>query len=387
MADRESNGATGGLGRLIEELPTDRLREEAQNMMSALGQRAVSLGTEKVDMLTDRLTDFADRLDIPDSPGLKAALSGGKALGEGKSPLRAAVSAGMSGVKAKAKSVFSGAGREDRGGGGGGKRGQKLKVTNIVEDIDIGLPLRDVYNQWTEFGSFPNFMKKVENVEHESDEKSNWKAQVFWSHRTWQATITEQMPDELIVWRSKGEKGHVDGAVTFHEITPDLTRVLVVLEYNPQGFFEKTGNLWRAQGRRVRLELKHFRRHAMTRTLLDPEEVEGWRGEIHDGEVVKTHEDALAEEQEQGEQEGPEDEYEGEAPEEELESEEARGEEAEAEEEEEGEEEAGEAAEAEEPEEEEPEGEEAQGEEAQGEEEPHRGRRVRRRSPAWAGGG
>ena len=67
------------------------------------------------------------------------------------------------------------------------------------------------------------------------------------------------MPDSHIVWRSKGAKGHVDGAVTFPELGPNLTRVLLVLEYHPQGLFERTGNLWRAQGRRARLEFKHFR--------------------------------------------------------------------------------------------------------------------------------
>jgi hypothetical protein len=80
-----------------------------------------------------------------------------------------------------------------------------------------------------------------------------------------------------------------------------MTRVLLVLEYYPQGLFERTGNIWRAQGRRARLEFKHFRRHAMTNVLLHREEVEGWRGTIHDSEVVQTHEEALeAERAEEG---------------------------------------------------------------------------------------
>jgi hypothetical protein len=66
---------------------------------------------------------------------------------------------------------------------------------------------------------------------------------------------------------------------------------VVVLEYHPKGLFERTGNLWRAQGRRARLELKNFQRHVMTQTILHPDEVEGWRGEIHDGEVVTGHDD------------------------------------------------------------------------------------------------
>src|SRR5215212_5031618 len=98
----------------------------------------------------------------------------------------------------------------------------------------------------------------------------------------------------------KGEKGKglkftniveeldlpVPRAVAYQEWTPDLTRMLINLEYYPQGLFERTGNLWRAQGRRVRLELKFFRRYITSEVLLREDEVEGWAGEIHDGEVA-----------------------------------------------------------------------------------------------------
>jgi hypothetical protein len=208
------------------------------------------------------------------------------------------------------------------------------------------VPISVAYNQWTSFNEVSSVMKKVKNVDEETDEETtiSWKAQVFWSHRTWEAKILEQVPDEKIVWKSKGEKGHVDGAVTFHELGPNLTRILVVLEYYPQGFMERTGNIWRAQGRRARLELKHFRRHVMTRTILNPDEVEGWRGVIEDGEVVKTHDEVVEEEErerqeaeeaeggEGAEDEYGEDEYEGEEPEDEYEDEEYPAEEGEPEE-------------------------------------------------------
>ncbi len=144
-------------------------------------------------------------------------------------------------------------------------------------------------------------MKKVENVDQNEDEKLTWKAQVFWSHRNWESTIQSQVPDDHIVWKSKGDKGYVDGAVTFHALAPNLTRILLNLEYHPQGMFERTGNIWRAQGRRARLEFKHFHRHVMNNTILHPDEIEGWRGVIEDGEVVKDHETAVSEEQEQRE--------------------------------------------------------------------------------------
>lgn len=208
-----------------------------------------------------------------------------------------------------------------------------MKVVNIIEEFDVGLPVRVAYNQWTTFEDFPSFTRKVEKVEQESDEKINWRAQIFLSHRDWESTIIEQVPDERIVWKSTGAKGYVDGAVTFHELAPTMTRILLVLEYYPKGFFEKTANLWRAQGRRVRSDFKHIKRHMMTRTILEQDEAEGWRGEIRDEEVVKTHEDALDEE-EKAEETGEEGEFEEEDEGDELEDEEEEDEEDEDEEEE-----------------------------------------------------
>ena len=208
-------------------------------------------------------------------------------------------------------------------GGGGDKA---TKSTNIIESIDVGVPIDVAYNQWTQFGDFSGFMKKVENADHEPDEaKVTFKAQIFWSHRTWEGKIIEMVPNERIIWKSKGEKGHVDGAVTFHELAPSLTRILVVLEYYPQGLFEKTGNIWEAQGRRARAELRHFRRHVMTRSILEEDELEGWRGEIHDGEIVRDHDEVVEEEEqenEEGEEGEDEDSYDEEGESEEGESEE-----------------------------------------------------------------
>ncbi|WP_247656776.1 SRPBCC family protein [Micromonospora sp. U56] len=268
----------------------EQLGADLRDLASAIGERAVSVVTERITGATGRLSEYAKQ---GGGPGLIAAATGAQQLAEGKSPMKAMFRAGLAGGKEKVMSAFG------RGGGKGGKGGgKKLKVTNIVETIEVGVPVRVAYNQWTQFGDFPSFMKKVEQADCESDEKMTWKAQVFWSHRSWESTIVRQIPDRLIHWRSKGEKGSVDGTVSFHEVTPDLTRILVVLEYHPQGLFEHTGNLWRAQGRRVRLELKHFVRHVMTNTVLDPDSVEGWRGEIEDSQVVKDHETALREEQE-----------------------------------------------------------------------------------------
>ncbi|TDC32749.1 SRPBCC family protein [Micromonospora sp. 15K316] len=279
------NPSSGGLGDKVR----GQLADEVRNLAEALGERAAHAVTEKVTGATHRLSEYAKQ---GGGPGLIAAATGAQRMAEGDSPMKAMIHAGVAGGKEK---VMSALGRRKERTGGGAR---KIKVTNIVETVEVGVPARVAYDQWTRFGDFPSFMKKVENIDTESDEKLRWKAQVFWSHRTWESTIVRQIPDRLIHWRSKGEKGSVDGTVSFHELTPDLTRILVVLEYHPQGLFEHTGNLWRAQGRRVRLELKHFVRHVMTRTVLDPDSVAGWRGEIEDSRVVKDHETAVREEQE-----------------------------------------------------------------------------------------
>jgi uncharacterized membrane protein len=266
MASKASvDNSQNGHGRV-----TDRLRGEFGNLLGAMEDRAVSSVRSRVGGVTDRLLDYAEN---GEGGSLVTVLKGARDVAQGKSPAKAMLEGGVSTLKDKAKGLF------------GGGKGNALKVTNIEESVDIGVPVQVAYNQWTRFTDFPGFMKKVENVDQESEEKLRWKAQIWWSHRTWESTILQQVPDEKIVWRSKGSKGYADGAVTFHELAPNLTRVLLALEYHPQGLFEHTGNLWRAQARRVRLEMKHFRRHVMANVIMHPDEVEGWRGTIEDGTV------------------------------------------------------------------------------------------------------
>lgn len=203
-------------------------------------------------------------------------------------------------------------------GGGKGKRkgGAGKKPTVIMEYVDVGVPLRTAYDQWTQFQDFSTFAKGVKSANRADDTTSDWQLKVFWSNRSWKAHTTEQIPDDRIAWTSEGAKGTTKGVVSFHRLGDSLTRVLLVIEYYPKGLFEKTGNIWRAQGRRARLDLKNYVRYV----TLKGEAEDGWRGEIRDGEVVRSHEDAVAEEEdeqrdaEQDEQDvqGDEEAYEGE---------------------------------------------------------------------------
>ncbi|MCL7493484.1 SRPBCC family protein [Streptomyces sp. MCA2] len=267
----------------------DQLKEELQHYLQARAEHAVT-------QLGHKLGESVGKLAEPgQGPGglVSSLAKGGKALGEGKSPQQAALTVGASHlkdtVKDKVKSLF---GKGRKGGGG------KSKSVTIVEDIDVGVPVREAYDQWTQFQEFSTFAKGVVSVEKSDDTSSNWKVKVAKSTRSWRANVTEQVPDERITWTTEGAKGTVKGVVTFHRLTDNLTRVLLVLEYFPKGLFEKTGNIWRAQGRRARLDLKLYRKFIMMRG----EATDGWRGEIQDGEVVVAHDDAVAAEEEDREE-------------------------------------------------------------------------------------
>ncbi|MFF4690574.1 SRPBCC family protein [Streptomyces sp. NPDC001307] len=355
------------LTNLAHSEAADRLKAEAQEYMAAQATKMLTGLGRKLGETTGKLNDIAEG----NSPGFaKLALDGGRKLAEGKGPLRSALELGGSRVKEKMMNAVRGL-----GGSKGKKGGAGHKPTVIMESIDVGVPLRTAYDQWTQYKDFSSFAKGVKSASRADDTHSDWQAKIFWSSRSWKAQTTEQIPDYRIQWTSEGAKGTTKGVVSFHRLEENLTRVLLVIEYYPTGLFEKTGNIWRAQGRRVRLDLKHFARFI----TLKGEAEDSWRGEIRDGEVVKSHEDAVAEEEQEQEAEEPQ---EGEE-EEEEEEEEGEPEEYEAEDEEppeddeaeEGEEPEGEYEEGEEPEEEYEEDEEPEGEYEEEEE------------PEYAGGG
>ncbi|MFI8488889.1 SRPBCC family protein [Streptomyces rubrogriseus] len=289
--DRKGDGGPSPLGDLKDALG---------GYLSAAGHGLVGRAGDRLGSLTDRLTESAD------GGGAKGGTGGSKG-GPGSGGSRN----GSDGSK-------SGSGGS-KGGSGSSKGGGSVKATHIMETVDIGVPLRTVYDQWTQLQDFSDFTKGVQSVSPHDEVTTDWTAKIAFSTRSWKATVQEQIPDQRIVWTSEGAKGSTNGVVTFHELAPRLTRVVVVVEYYPAGFFEKTGNLWRAQGRRLRLDLKHFARHV---TMADTEEIEGWRGEIRDGEVVKSHEEALEEDEDaadeyEDDEEDEEGEYDEEEPDEE----------------------------------------------------------------------
>jgi hypothetical protein len=285
MADTATRGEGGG--RLADAFQ-DYLEARAEHAINGLGQK-----------IGDAATKLAE-----DPAGLVGKLTGGAnptgallKLGAGQLKKKT-----VGGLKEKLGGLMGG------GKGGKGRSGGGQRSVTITEDIDVGVPCRVAYDQWTQFHEFSTWAKGVKSVDRADDTTSNWTAKIFWSTRNWQGKVTEQVPDRRIAWSTEGAKGTTKGVVTFHPLADDLTRVLLVIQYFPSGLFEKTGNIWRAQGRRARLDLKLYRRFVMMRG----EATGSWRGEIQDGEVVRSHEDAAEAEEQQRKPEDDEAAYEGE---------------------------------------------------------------------------
>jgi len=148
-------------------------------------------------------------------------------------------------------------------------------MSTIEESIDINVPIRTAYNQWTQFEEFPSFMEGVEEVTQEDDKRLHWVAEIAGVHREWQAEITEQHPDERIAWTSTtGTKNA--GVVTFHRIDEDHTRVMLQLDIEPDDVVEKVGDALGFVRRRATGDLKRFKEMIENRGAESGE----WRGDV-----------------------------------------------------------------------------------------------------------
>ncbi|TPW77494.1 SRPBCC family protein [Schumannella soli] len=149
-------------------------------------------------------------------------------------------------------------------------------MTQIIETIDVSVPVSTAYNQWTQFEEFPKFLKRVESITQESDTRSTWKVSIGGQTREFVTEITEQHPDERVAWTSTG--GQVDhaGVVTFHQLTESETRVTVQIDWDPEGVAEHLGSALGFDGRAVKKELENYRDYLQSKGSADG----AWRGDI-----------------------------------------------------------------------------------------------------------
>src|SRR5947207_5431749 len=183
-----------------------------------------------------------------------------------------------------------GGGVKDALGGKSGKRGKSQGVPGvgkgrrmpIQQDIDIGVPLKTAYNQWTQFEEWPKFMHRLEQVSQEDETHVSFKTKIWGISKEFTAEIVEQRPDERIKWEVTEGVTHT-GVVTFHELAPRLTRVEVNIDVQPGSLIEKAARGMRHVKRAVRADLARFKAYV----LMEEEETGSWRGAIEDGDVKR----------------------------------------------------------------------------------------------------
>ena len=148
-------------------------------------------------------------------------------------------------------------------------------MSKIMEAVDVHVPVRTAYDQWTQFETFPKFMDGVKSVRQLDDTTLEWVADVAGREKTWKARITEQEPDQRIAWTST-EGAHNAGVVTFHRLDDATSRVTLQLDVDPEGPIENAGDALGLVTRRVKGDMERFRDFIEARGT----ETGAWRGEV-----------------------------------------------------------------------------------------------------------
>ncbi len=154
----------------------------------------------------------------------------------------------------------------------------------VQQSVDIGLPIETVYNQWTQFEQWPNFMHRVTRVTQEDDCTVSFATKIWGKTKEFKAEIQTQRPNERIKWRVSEGMTHT-GVVTFHELGPNLTRVMLGFDIDPGSLLEKFARGARHVKRAARGDLHRFKAYIE----MAEHETGAWRGRIEDGEVVEKH--------------------------------------------------------------------------------------------------
>ena len=149
-------------------------------------------------------------------------------------------------------------------------------MARVIETVDVDVPVRVAYNQWTQVESFPHFLSFVESVTQSDDTHTHWKVKIAGVEREFDATITEQHPDERVAWnRTGGEEDHA-GVVTFHKLSDTTSRVTVQLDWKADGFLEKVGAVFGVDDHVIKSDLKNFKKFIEQQ----PAPTGEWRGDV-----------------------------------------------------------------------------------------------------------
>ncbi len=148
-------------------------------------------------------------------------------------------------------------------------------MSTVEKSIEVNVPVNTAYNQWTQFEDFPKFMEGITEVRQIDDTHLHWRAEIGGKEKEWDAEITEQIPDKRIAWRSTSGAAN-GGAVTFHKVADDTTRIMVQMDYDPEGVVENVGDAVGVFTRRVKGDLERFKDFIEARG----QETGAWRGSV-----------------------------------------------------------------------------------------------------------
>ncbi|OXM66585.1 MULTISPECIES: SRPBCC family protein [Amycolatopsis] len=149
-------------------------------------------------------------------------------------------------------------------------------MSTITESVDVNVDVRTAYNQWTQFESFPQFMEGVEEIRQLDDTHTHWVTKIGGAKREFDATITEQHPDERVAWRSDSGPNHA-GVITFHRLDDHKTRVTAQMDIDPEGFVENAADKLGILDRRVHGDMERFKAFIEKR---GGRETGAWRGDV-----------------------------------------------------------------------------------------------------------
>ncbi|MFE3579037.1 SRPBCC family protein [Streptomyces vinaceus] len=149
-------------------------------------------------------------------------------------------------------------------------------MSKVEESVEVDVPVRTAYNQWTQFDSFPQFMDGVERIDQRTDTMTHWVTKVAGVEREFEAEITEQIPDERVAWTTLGGEVKQAGVVTFHRLDDRRCKVMLQLDYDPDGLAENVGDKLGFVKRQVTGDLKRFKTFIEDRG----QETGSWRGEV-----------------------------------------------------------------------------------------------------------
>ncbi|MEU1017288.1 SRPBCC family protein [Streptomyces sp. NPDC005900] len=150
-------------------------------------------------------------------------------------------------------------------------------MSQVEESIEVDVPVRTAYNQWTQFETFPEFMDGVERIEQRSDKLTHWVTKIGGVEREFDATITEQIPDERVAWTTVDGQAKQAGVVTFHRLDEARTKVMLQMDYDPEGLAETVGDKLGFVKRQVTGDLKRFKKFIEER---GGAETGAWRGQV-----------------------------------------------------------------------------------------------------------